>query len=131
MHPPNQKDLLAQDSDGSYPMSVAMEESKKSTHKFKVGATIIKRNRILETFKNNKMKLEFKEIKNAVAKSYLEFTDVVPKTELKQYQAEFDQVSKQILESENLDELINILDGLGFNKASESYGSIFDSILKD
>ena len=41
------QDQLVPDNEELTPMKLAREESKKSIHKFQIGATIIKRNRVL------------------------------------------------------------------------------------
>jgi len=56
--------------------------------------------------------ISFGQLKRAVIESY----------------AEFGSTGEELNEARNIDELVNILDGLGFN-GIEAYDFIFDSIL--
>jgi predicted transcriptional regulator len=58
--------------------------------------------------------ITFKKIKNLVYKSYEEISR---------------SKEKDILQSKDMSELLNILDGLGFNGV-EAYNFIFDAIIK-
>ena len=72
--------------------------------------------------------MTFKDLTRAVAKSYLE---CLPYDYLMENKDTLPETIKPITESKTLDELIDVLDGLGFNRAHESYGFIFESILDD
>lgn len=75
----------------------------------------------------NLTKMNFKDLTKAVAKSYLE---CLPYEYLEENRYTLGETIKPIRESKTLDELINVLDGLGFSPI-EAYSFAFESILED
>ena len=72
-------------------------------------------------------KMTFKDLTRAVAKSYLE---CLPYEYLTENKDTLPETIKPITNSKTLDELIDVLDGLGFNH-SAAYRFAFESILDD
>jgi hypothetical protein len=66
--------------------------------------------------------ITFEQLKQACVKNYIEGTE-----DLDDY--DYRETTDGINEAEDIDDLINMLDGLGFN-GYEAYDFIFDSILK-
>jgi hypothetical protein len=71
--------------------------------------------------------MKFKDLTKAVAKSYLES---LPYEYLEENRYTLGETIKPIRESKTIDELINVLDGLGFNHVG-AYNFAFESIIED
>jgi hypothetical protein len=72
--------------------------------------------------------MTFEELKQAVETSYLES---FPPEWFKEDAVDLYELSQMFSEAKTLNELVDLLDGLGFNKPHEHYGFIIDSILED
>ena len=72
--------------------------------------------------KENTGLITFEQLKQACSNNYKEYLKISDGEDLTQEDNEIDK-------AEGLDDLVNILDGLGFN-GNEAYDFIFDSILK-
>jgi hypothetical protein len=67
--------------------------------------------------------ITFDQAKQACAEKYKEYTQIDFSEEA------LGGVDEEIMEAKNMDQLVDVLDGLGFN-GDEAYEFIFDAILK-
>ncbi len=75
--------------------------------------------------KENKGLITFEQLKQACIESYNEYSN-----SFTDYGEMYDdEISSELNEASDMDELVNMLDGLGFN-GNKAYDFIFDSILK-
>lgn len=76
---------------------------------------------------NDKGLITFEQLKQACIENYTNYIDNF--SDADDDEIYYDEISKELNQVANIDELVNILDGMGFN-GNGAYDFIFDSILK-